>query len=379
MGKAAPLVNHAQKPGVKPVCPVRIVGRNRTSQGAYMVLSVPFVVALEEIFIYRIIILDIIRLQKIPYILDAHPDVSELHLQRHALLHSRIYGLETIPTLLLRHVFHEFHHRVVSEVIFTFQQLHHAHDILANAVLVNFLSFFRSIGTRIHLLIIFRVESLVLRVHVAVNFHCYRLTVEIRFRIERHHKTVVHRRLKRQVCARFYRRFWPVCEHRSLGNRLIYRQNLLVSDAVQSFGIRFVGRQRIIFIAEFHQYDNRLTISTFQRSKGRRQHGNRALHALHAVCICDVSEFQHQDTVARLHLQVVVFVFGEFCSGVDVHPCWHILVVFVAAFHIGHVFAEMGNSKSAVIFCDTLQQLLHRLGADEELLLVVCMNDCYLH
>ena len=39
----------------------------------------------------------------------------------------------------------------------------------------------------------------------------------------------------------------------------------------------------------------------------------------------------------------------------------------------------MGNSKSAVIFCDTLQQLLHRLGADEELLLVVCMNDCYLH
>ena len=188
-----------------------------------MVLSVPFVVALEEIFINRIIILDIIRLQKIPDILDAHPDVSELHLQRHALLHSRIHRLETIPSLLLRHVFHEFHHRVVSEVIFTFQQLHHAHDILANAVLVNFLFFFRSIGTRNHLLIIFRVESLVLRVHVAVNFHRYRLTVEIRFRIERHHKTVVHRRLKRQVCARFYRRFRSVCEHRSLGYRLIYR------------------------------------------------------------------------------------------------------------------------------------------------------------
>ena len=379
MGKATPLVNHAQEPGVEPVCPVRIVGRNRTSQGADMVLPVPFVVALEEIFIYRIIILDIIRLQKIPDILDAHSDIGKLHLQRHALLHSRIYGLETIPTFLLRHVFHEFHHRVVSEVIFTFQQLHHAHDILANAVLVNFLFFFRSIGTRNHLLIIFRVESLVLRVHVAVNFHCYRLTVEIRFRIERHHKTVVHRRLKRQVCARFYRSFWPVCEHRSLGNRLIYRQNLLVSDAVQSFGIRLLSRQQIIFIAEFHQYDNRLTISTFQRSKGRRQHGNRALHALHAVHIRNVSEFQHQDTVARLHLQVVVFVFGEFSSGVDVHPCWHILVIFVAAFHIGHVFAEMGNSKSAVIFCDTLQQLLHRLGADEELLLVVCMNDCYLH
>ena len=379
MGKAAPLVNHAQEPGVEPVCPVRIVGRNRTSQGTYMVLSVPFVVALEEIFIYRIIILDVIRLQKIPDILDAHTDVSELHLQRHALLHSRIHGLETIPTFLFRHVFHEFHHRVVSEVIFTFQQLHHAHDILANAVLVNFLFFFRSIGTRNHLLIIFRVESLILRVHVAVNFHRYRLTVEIRFRIERHHKTVVHRRLKRQVCARFYRRFRSVCEYRSLGNRLIYRQNLLVSDAVKTFGIRLLSRQQVIFIGEFYQYDSRLTISTFQCSKGRRQHGNRALHALHAVCICDVSEFQHQDTVARLHLQVVVFVFGEFSSWIDVHPCWHILVIFVAAFHIGHVFAEMGNSKSAVIFCDTLQQLLHRLGADEELLLVVCMNDCYLH
>ena len=379
MGKAAPLVNHAQKPGVEPVCPVRIVGRNRTSQGTDMVLPVPFVVALEEIFIYRIIILDIIRLQKIPDILDAHSDISELHLQRHALLHSRIHRLETIPSLLLRHVFHEFHHRVVSEVIFTFQQLHHAHDILANAVLVNFLFFFRSIGTRNHLLIIFRVESLVLRVHVAVNFHRYRLIVEIRFRIERHHKTVVHRRLKRQVCARFYRRFRSVCEHRSLGYRLIYRQNLLVSDAVQSFGIHLLSRQQIIFIAEFHQYDNRLTISTFQRSKGRRQHGNRALHALHAICIRNVSEFQHQDTVASLHLQVVVVVFSEFSSGVDVHPCWHVLVIFVSAFHIVHVFAEVGNSKSAVIFCDTLQQLLHRLGADEELLLVVCMNDCYLH
>ena len=379
MGKAAPLVNHAQKPGIKPVCPVRIVGRNRTSQGTDMILSVPFVVALEEIFIYRIIILDIIRLQKIPDILDAHSDISELHLQRHAFLHSRIYGLETIPTLLLRHVFHEFHHRVVSEVIFTFQQLHHAHDILANAVLVNFLFFFRSIGTRNHLLIIFRVESLVLRVHVAVNFHRYRLIVEIRFRIERHHKTVVHRRLKRQVCARFYRRFRSVCEHRSLGNRLIYRQNLLVSDAVKSFGIRFVGRQQVIFIAEFHQYDNRLSISTFQRSKGRRQHGNRALHALHAVHIRNVSEFQHQDTIASLHLQVVVFVFGEFSSGVDVHPCWHILVILVVVFHMGHIFTEMGNSILAVILSDALQQLLHRLGADEELLLVVCMNDCYLH
>ena len=197
MGKAAPLVNHAQKPGVEPVCPVRIVGRNRTGQGTYMVLPVPFVVALEEIFIYRIIILDIIRLQKIPDILDAHSDISELHLQRHALLHSRIYGLETIPTLLLRHVFHEFHHRVVSEVIFTFQQLHHAHDILANAVLVNFLFFFRSIGTRNRLLNIIHIWSWALRTYITVNLHRHRLTVEIRFRIERHHKTVVHRRLKR--------------------------------------------------------------------------------------------------------------------------------------------------------------------------------------
>ena len=344
-----------------------------------MVLSVPFVVALEEIFIYRIIILDIIRLQKIPDILDAHSDISELHLQRHALLHSRIYGLETIPTFLFRHVFHEFHHRVVSEVIFTFQQLHHAHDILANAVLVNFLFFFRSIGTRNRLLNIIHIWSWALRTCITVNLHRHRLIVEIRFCIERHHKTVVHRRLKRKVGARFNRRLRTVCEHRSLGNRQIYRQNLLVSDAVKTFGIRLLSRQQIIFIAEFHQYDNRLSISTFQRSKGRRQHGNRAFHALHAVHIRDVSEFQQQDTVASLHLQVVVFVFGKFCSGIDVHPCWHILVIFVAAFHIGHVFTEMGNSILAVILGDALQQFLHRLVADEELLLVVCMNYSYLH
>ena len=42
-----------------------------------------------------------VRLQKIPDILDAHSDIGKLHLQRHALLHSRIYGLETIPTFLL--------------------------------------------------------------------------------------------------------------------------------------------------------------------------------------------------------------------------------------------------------------------------------------
>ena len=61
------------------------------------------------------------------------------------------------------------------------------------------------------------------------------------------------------------------------------------------------------------------------------------------------------------------------------HPCWHILVIFVAAFHIGHVFAEMGNSILAVILGDALQQFLHRLVADEELLLIVCMNNSYLH
>ena len=55
-----------------------------------------------------------------------------------------------------------------------------------------------------------------------------------------------------------------------------------------------------------------------------------------------------------------VIVLVKFSSGVDVYPCWHIFVIFVAAFHIGHVFAEMGNSKSAVIFCDTLQQLIIR-------------------
>ena len=39
----------------------------------------------------------------------------------------------------------------------------------------------------------------------------------------------------------------------------------------------------------------------------------------------------------------------------------------------------MGNSILAVILGDALQQFLHRLVADEELLLVVCMNYSYLH
>ena len=160
-----------------------------------MILSIPFVVALEEIFLYRIIVFDIIRLQKITYILDAHPDISQLHLQRHALLHSRIYGLETIPTFLLRHVFHEFHHRVVSEIISTFQQLHHVHDILANTVLVNFLSSFWSLEIRNCLLIIIRAGSWALRTCMAINLHRHRLAVEIRLRIKRHHETVVNRRL----------------------------------------------------------------------------------------------------------------------------------------------------------------------------------------
>ena len=195
MGIAAPLVHHAQEPGVKPVCPVRIGGRHRAGQGTDMVLSIPFVVALEEIFIYRIIIFDIIRLQKITYILDAHPDISQLHLQRHTLLHSRIHRLVAIPSLVLRQTFHIFHHCVISEIISAFQQLHHVHDILANTVLINFLSSFRSPEIRNCLLTIIRVGSWALRSCMAINLHRHRLAVEIRLRIERHHETVVNRRL----------------------------------------------------------------------------------------------------------------------------------------------------------------------------------------
>ena len=174
---------------------MRIGGRHRAGQGTDMILSIPFVVALEEIFIYRIIIFDIIRLQEITYILDAHPDISQLHLQRHALLYSGFHRLVAIPSLVLRQIFHIFHHRVVSEIISAFQQLHHVHDILANTVSVNFLFFFRSPEIRNCLLTIIRVGSWALRSCMAINLHRHRLAVEIRLRIDRHHETVVNRRL----------------------------------------------------------------------------------------------------------------------------------------------------------------------------------------
>ena len=177
---------------------MRIGGRHRAGQGTDMILSIPFVVALEEIFLYRIIVFDIIRLQKITYILDAHPDISQLHLQRHALLHSGFHRSVAIPSLVLRQIFHIFHHCVISEIISAFQQFHHTHNVASHAVLILFLVVilcFGCFGISYHLLIISRAWSKILRTCMAINLHRHRLAVEIRLRVERHHETVVNRRL----------------------------------------------------------------------------------------------------------------------------------------------------------------------------------------
>ena len=60
MRVSTPLVHHAEKPRVKPVCPVWIVGGNGAGQGTDVVLAVPLVVAQIEILFYRIVILDVV-------------------------------------------------------------------------------------------------------------------------------------------------------------------------------------------------------------------------------------------------------------------------------------------------------------------------------
>ena len=89
-------------------------------------------------------------------------------------------------------------------------------------------------------------------------------------------------------------------------------------------------------------------------------------------------QFSHPE-IERASVLGVVFVFGEFGSGIDVHPFRQILVAFIVVAKIRNAFAEVGDSQFAVIFCESFHQLLHRLGAYEKLVLVVCMYDSYLH
>ena len=144
-------------------------------------------------------------------------------------------------------------------------------------------------------------------------------------------------------------------------------------------GIRFRCRQGIIFALEFYQNDNSLSVGTCDGGKGRRQNGYRALNTLHTIHIGNVAKFQQQDAVESLHLQVVVFVFGKFSSGIDVHPFRHILVAFIVVAKIRNAFAEVGDSQFAIIFCESFHQLLHRLGTYEKLVFIICMYDSYLH
>ena len=102
-------------------------------------------------------------------------------------------------------------------------------------------------------------------------------------------------------------------------------------------------------------------------------------NALHTIHIGNVAKFQQQDAVESLHLQVVVVIFGEFSSGIDVHPFRHILVAFIVVAKIRNAFAEVGDSQFAIISCESFHQLLYRLGTYEKLVFIVCMYDSYLH
>ena len=76
----APLFHHAEEPDVEPVRPVRVVGGHGACEGADVVLAVPFAVAVEEVFVDGVVVADIVRLQVVSHVLDAHADIGELHL-----------------------------------------------------------------------------------------------------------------------------------------------------------------------------------------------------------------------------------------------------------------------------------------------------------
>ena len=54
----SPLIYHAQKPGVEPVFPMRISGRNGAGEGTDAILAVPFSYAVVKKSLYRIVTLD---------------------------------------------------------------------------------------------------------------------------------------------------------------------------------------------------------------------------------------------------------------------------------------------------------------------------------
>ena len=93
----------------------------------------------------------------------------------------------------------------------------------------------------------------------------------------------------------------------------------------------------------------------------------------------DVVELEEQDAITSLHLQVAVLVLRKLGGRIDVHPCRHVLVETVVFVDIGGVVSESGYALLAVVLGDALQQFLHRLGADEELFLIVVVYDCNLH
>ena len=106
-----------------------IVGRNGPCEGTDAVLAVPFSKTVEEERLYRTVVFDAVRLQEVSYILDAHTDVGNLDIERHAFLHAGINRLEVAHPRIVRAIFRKFHHAIVAELIAAFQIIDHLKDV----------------------------------------------------------------------------------------------------------------------------------------------------------------------------------------------------------------------------------------------------------
>ena len=246
---------------------MRIGGRHRASQCPDVVFAIPLALALEEILIDRIIVGDIIRLQKVAYILDAHTDVSQLHIERHSLLHTWIDRCEIMPTVFLL-VFGVFHQNIVSEFISIFQKHHHIHDVVSSSRLHANLRFLNlaivrlpshEVGRRKFLHLFHSPFYHLLLAHMMVDFHRNRLGVIIRLSIKCHQEIIL------QAMGSGLDHF--------LHQGLIERNDLLGSHAMQFFCILLILRDFAIYIGVSHQDMCRRAIRSLDNRKGGGHQG----------------------------------------------------------------------------------------------------------
>ena len=229
------------------------------------------------------------------------------------------------------------------------QQQHHAcyvvFLVLAVHVLVSCLSFRFGIGLLVG----------VFRAVMTVYPHRHRLGIVIRVGIQRHHETVVQRRLVRHGRGSLDGSNLGADGERCLDHGLVDGVDLLVGDAIELFRLRLGSRQLVVLVGEFYQHDDALSVGTFQCGKGGGQDGDRTLHAFRAVGVGDVVELEEQDAVTSLHLQVAVLVLRKLGGRIDVHPCRHVLVETVVFVDVGGVVSESGYALLAVVLSDALQ------------------------